>query len=168
MNKTVAMIVLAAGSILLGLGLLFLCASAAAPERAVSRILLGLVLALIGGGGAVWAGLQWRRLGEIEPARLADRIIGLVQTQAAPELTAAQATAQLGAPAANVQAALQLLQQRGEAQPEGRGDRVVYVFPGLKERKLTRHCVHCGTEFPVRQSLQRCPNCGGKIELLKN
>lgn len=167
MNKTLIVVLLVIAMLLLGLGLLFLCASAAEPQRAFSRILLGLSLSLIGAGGAVWAGLQWRRLGEIEPERLADRIVAWVQLQPNPEVTVSEATAQLGAPAANVQAALNLLQQRGEAQPETRGDRLVYVFPGLKEGKVVRRCVHCGTEFPVRQSLQRCPNCGGKIELQK-
>ena len=161
MNKTVALIVLVVGGLLLGLGLLFLCASAAQPER----IPLSLLLIVIGGAGVAWAGITWRRVSEIEPERLADRIVEMVRAQGKFETTAAEAVATLSAPAANVQSALEILRSRGEAEPEQREHRRVYVFPNLKESKVERHCPYCGAQFPVKQALTECPNCGAHLEL---
>jgi hypothetical protein len=126
-----------------------------------------LVLLVLGSGGAAWAGNTYRRLNQIEPARLAERILKLARTQRKSETTAAEVTAALGAPAENVDAALEVLKGRGEAQMERREDRWVYVFPGLKTSLVERRCPYCGVEFPVKQAITQCPNCGGKIELQK-
>jgi uncharacterized Zn-finger protein len=161
MNKTLALIVLVVSGLMLGLGLLFLCASIRAPQR----LILAVLLVIIGAAGVAWAGTTWRRLSDIEPKRLADRIVEMVRTQGKFETTAAEAVAGLAASAASVQAALQVLQTRGEAVPEQRDDRRVYVFPNLKESKVERRCPYCGAQFPVKQALSKCPNCGGNLEL---
>jgi hypothetical protein len=161
MNKTVALMVMLVGALMLGLGLLFLCASIRAPQR----LILAALLIVIGGAGVAWAGTTWRRLSEIAPKRLADRIVEMAKLQGKFETTAAEAAAELSAPAANVQAALEILQSRGDAVPEQRDDRRVYVFPNLKETKVVRRCPYCGVQFPVKQAITQCPNCGGNIEL---
>jgi hypothetical protein len=161
MNKTVVLMVMLVGALMLGLGLLFLCASIRAPQR----LILAVLLIVIGGAGVAWAGTTWRRLSEIEPKRLADRIVEMAKLQGKFETTAAEAVAELSAPAANVQAALEILQSRGDAVPEQRDDRRVYVFPNLKETKVVRRCPYCGVQFPVKQAITQCPNCGGNIEL---
>jgi len=150
---------------MLGLGLLFLCASAAATEKTAIRFILAALLIVIGGAGAAWAGMTYRRLGDIEPKRLADRIVEMVRLQGKFETTAAEAVSGLSAPAANVQQALEILESRREAVPEQRDDRRVYVFPNLKEAKVERRCPYCGAQFPVKQALTQCPNCGGNLEL---
>ena len=165
MNKTLALIVLVVGGLMLGLGLLFLCASAAATEKMAIRFVLAALLIVFGGAGVAWAGTTWRRLSDIEPKRLADRIVEMVRTQGKFETTAAEAVAGLAASATNVQAALEILQTRGEIVPEQRDDRRVYVFPNLKESKIERRCPYCGAQFPVKQALSNCPNCGGNLEL---
>ncbi len=167
MNKTIALILLLVSAVLLGLGLLFLCASTVETERTAIRFVLSMLLILIGGAGAVWAGMTWRRLSDIEPPRLADRIVEMMRLQGTFETTAAEAVANLSAPAANVQAALEILQSRGEAIREQRDDRRVYVFPNLKESKVERRCPYCGAQFPVKQALVQCPNCGGNLELTR-
>jgi Zn finger protein HypA/HybF involved in hydrogenase expression len=165
MNKTISVIILIVGGLMLGCGLLFLCASAAAPQKTIIRFLLALLLIVIGGAGAAWAGMTWRRLSEIEPKRLADRIVEMVRLQAKSETTAAEAVAGLSAPAANVEAALEVLASRGEVVQEQREDRRVYVFPNLKESKVERRCPYCGAQFPVKLAITQCPNCGANIEL---
>ena len=153
MSKTTALIVLVAAGVVLALGLLFLCASAAAPEKTTTRFILSLALIAIGGAGAAWAGMTWRRLRETEPERLADRIVEMLRAEGKFETTAAEAVAELSAPMANVQAALGVLQSRGDAAPEQRDDRRVYVFPNLKESKVVRRCPYCG-----RNSLSSRPS----------
>ena len=161
MNKTLLLIVLILGGLMVGAGLLFLCAAMVKPER----LALAIILILIGGAGAGWAGLTWQHLNNIDPKRLADRIVEMARSQGQFETTAAEAVAELAAPAASVQQALELLQSRGEAVPEQREDRRVYVFPNLKESKVERRCPYCGAQFPVKQALSQCPNCGGNLEL---
>jgi hypothetical protein len=161
MNKTSALVVLIVSGLVLGAGLLFLCAAAVRPER----IGLAGLLIVIGGAGAAWAGTTWRRLSGIEPERLADRIVEMLRAQGKFETTAAEAVAELSAPAASVQVALELLGQRGEAVPEQRDDRRVYVVPNLKQAKVERRCPYCGATFPVKQAITQCPKCGGNIEL---
>jgi Zn finger protein HypA/HybF involved in hydrogenase expression len=161
MNKTTVAIVLGVSAVVLGLGLMFLCASINAPQR----LPLTMVLIAIGGGGAAWAGMTWRRLSEVEPRRLADRIVEMVRLQGKYETTAAEAVAELSAPAANVQAAIEILEQRGEIMLEQRADRQVYVFPNLKESKVERRCPYCNAQFPVKQALSQCPQCGANLEL---
>ncbi len=161
MNKTLLLIVLILGGLMVGAGLLFLCAAMVKPER----LALAVILILIGGAGAGWAGLTWQHLNNIDPKRLADRIVEMARLQGQFETTAAEAVAELAAPAASVQQALELLQSRGEAVPEQREDRRVYVFPNLKESKVERRCPYCGAQFPVKQALSQCPNCGGNLEL---
>jgi len=160
MNKTLLLIVLILGGLMVGLGLMFLCAAGR-----TERLALAIILILIGGAGAGWAGLTWQHLNNIDPKRLADRIVEMARLQGQFETTAAEAVAELAAPAASVQQALELLQSRGEAVPEQREDRRVYVFPNLKESKVERRCPYCGAQFPVKQALSQCPNCGGNLEL---
>ena len=161
MNKTIALIVLVVGGLMLGLGLMALCSAITSPRWLV----LAVLLIVIGGAGVVWAGMTYRRSADIEPQRLADRIVEMVRTQGKFETTAAEAVAGLAAPATNVLAALEILQTRGEAVPEQRNDRRVYTFPNLKESKIERRCPYCGAQFPVKQALSNCPNCGGNLEL---
>lgn len=164
MNKTIALIVLAGGGLLVGLGLLFMCASVARPER----LPLSILLIVIGGGAAAWAGVTWRRLNEIEPERLADRVVEWVRAQGKFETTEAEVIAALAAPASSVHAALEILRSRGEIIADHRHDRLVYVFPNLKESKVERRCPYCGAQFPVKQALSKCPNCGASLELQLN
>ena len=77
----------------------------------------------------------------------------------------AEAVAGLSAPAENVEAAFEVLKNRGDVQLEQREERYVYVFPGLKASKVERRCPYCNTEFPVKKAISRCPNCGGEIKL---
>ena len=161
MNKTLLLIVLILAGLLAGAGLLFLCAATVKPER----LPLAIILIVVGGAGAGWAGLTWQHLNNIDPKRLADRIVEMVRLQGKFETTEAEALAGLAAPAANVQAAFDVLEARREAVSEHRDDRRVYVFPNLKESKVERRCPYCGAQFPVKQALSQCPNCGGNLEL---
>jgi rRNA maturation endonuclease Nob1 len=70
--------------------------------------------------------------------------------------------------ASAAQAGLEILMQNGACQRETRGEQEIFTFPGLQEHKVERRCPFCGSAFPVKQSLQKCPNCGGNLELVKS
>jgi hypothetical protein len=150
------------GVLLLAGGLIFLCAAA----QNAARLPIALVLLLLGGGLAGWAGQRWRRARQLSPDVLDDRITSLADTQDA-EVTLPQIVSALNVPDDAARAALARLESRGICHQERRGDKTVYVFPGLKESKVVRRCTYCGNEYSVREPLHKCPNCGGTLEIVK-
>jgi hypothetical protein len=150
------------GVLLLGGGLIFLCAA----SQNAARLPIALVLLLLGGGLAGWAGQRMRRARQLSPDVLDDRITSLADTQDA-EVTLAQVVSALDVPDDAARAALARLESQGICHQERRGDKTVYVFPGLKESKVVRRCSYCGNEYSVREPLHKCPNCGGTLEIVK-
>ncbi len=163
MNRLVSFILMAAGALALGLGLLFLCA--ASPDA--SRLPLAFILLVLGGGLVVVGGLIFRRQRELSPDTVADRIVVLAKGDDDAELTVAEVVAGLRLPESAVVRGLDLLEKRGRCRREYHDDKVVYVFPGLKETKLVRKCAYCGRTYSVKEPLHTCPNCGGTVELVR-
>ena len=150
------------GVLLLTGGLIFLCAAVQNPARwpiALALLVLGAVL-------AGWAGLRWRRARQLDPDVLDDRITALARSSDA-EVTLAGVVGDLGVPDDAARAALARLEAAGVARQERRGDRDVYVFPGLQESKVVRRCTYCGNTYSVREPLHKCPNCGGTLEVVR-
>ncbi len=162
MNRTLAIIAIVVAAVLLTLGMVFLCAATQEP----ARLFVAAPLLLVGAGLAVWGGLTLRRLRDLDPENLSDRITQLARKGNA-EVTLAQAVAELGVPDEAAVAALNLLERRGQAHRERVGEdaREVYVFPGLKPSLVERRCPYCGAEFSVKQAVYKCPNCGGDLRL---
>lgn len=143
-------------------GLIFMCASV----QNTARLPLAVVLLLIGGGLAGWAGLRWRRARQLDPDVLDDRITTLAASHDG-ELTLAQVISALGVPDEAARATLARLEADGLCRPERREGRTLYVFAGLQESKVVRRCGYCGTDYSVREPLHKCPNCGGQLEIVK-
>jgi DNA-directed RNA polymerase subunit RPC12/RpoP len=162
MNRTVAIVVIVISVVLLAVGLMFLCAATREP----TRLLLAGALIIVGGGLAAWSGTTLRRLRDLDPENLSDRITGLARAGDA-EVTLSQAVAELGVPDEAAVAAFNLLERRGQAYRERRGDREFYVFPGLQSSKVARKCPYCGGEFSVKTPVYKCPHCGGDLRLVK-
>ena len=163
MNRTGAFIVIGISAIFLAGGLLFLCAAAAQP----SRLILAFILLAIGVGLAAFSGLTLRRLRELDPENLSDRITALAEKTPEAEVTLSQVVAELQVPDEAALAAFGLLEGKRQCVREHRDGQRVYVFPGLKEKKLVRRCAHCGSTFSVKEPLHECPNCGGEVELVR-
>jgi uncharacterized Zn-finger protein len=144
-------------------GLIFLCA---AVDNA-ARLPIALVLLLIGGGLVAWAGLRLRRAQQLSPDTLDDRITSLAAAHDA-ELSLAQVISALDVPDDAARAALARLEADGLCHQERREGRALYVFPGLKEKKVARVCPYCGNEYSVREPLHKCPNCGGNLEIVQS
>ena len=162
MNRIIYFGVFGVSALILAFGVLFLCAAISLPER----LPLALILLVLGAVGAGWSAFSYRKWSSIQPAALAARVTDLAAANGG-ELALAQVMSAFDVPASVATAAIEELYQKGQCHREARGDQIVYVFPGLKEHKLVRKCVFCGSTFPVKQSLQKCPNCGGKLELVK-
>lgn len=153
---------LAGGVVFLAGGLIFLCAS----TDNVARLPIALALLVIGAGLAAWAGLRLRRARRLSPGVLDDLVVGLAGRHDA-EITLAQVVGELRVPDEAGRAALARLEASGLSYQERREGRTVHVFPGLKESKVVRRCVYCGNEYSVREPLHKCPNCGGRLEIVK-
>ncbi len=161
MNRTAYIGLFTLSALVLALGLLFLCAATTVPERAP----LAIILLLLGAIGAGATALGYRRWSNLQPADLAQRIT-ILAAENQGELSLAQVMSSLGAPADSALRALDVLEQKGEGHREQRDGKLLYIFPGLKERKVVRRCMYCGSTFPVKEPLQKCPNCGGQLELV--
>ena len=161
MKRTVAIVVLLIGALLLAAGLVFLCAAINEP----SRLLLAALLLVAGGGMAAWSGITLRRLRELDPENLSDRITELAKASGNGEVTLAQVVADLTVPDEAAVAAFNLLERRGQAHRDRVGERDVYVFPGLRPSKVMRRCPYCGREFSVKTPVYTCPHCGGDLRL---
>jgi hypothetical protein len=163
MKRSVATVVLIVAAALLAGGLLFLCAATRQP----ARLFLAIALLVVGGGAAAWSGLTLRRLWALDPEHLSDRITALARAGGQGEVTLSQVVAELHVPDEAALAALALLEDKGQCHSERRGERAMYVFPGLQPSKVVRRCAHCGSEFTVKRPLHQCPNCGGQLELVR-
>lgn len=163
MNRNAALIGLGVSAIILAGGLLFLCAATRQP----SRLLLAVILLVVGAGLAAFSALTLRRLRELDPENLSDRITALAEITPEAEVSLSQVVAELQVPDESALAALNLLQQKQQCRVEIRDDQTVYVFPGLKEKKLVRRCAYCGSTFSVKEPLHQCPHCGGEVELVR-
>ncbi len=161
MNRTIAIVAFIGSILVLALGLLFLCAASVVP----GRLPLAIVLLVIGAVGAGASALFYWRWTNLRPGALAVRITQLAAENNG-EVTLAQAMSALGISETAATPAFQALIDKGQCQRERRGEEVLYIFPGLKEHKVVRRCVYCGSTFPVKEPLQKCPNCGGNLELV--
>jgi hypothetical protein len=150
------------GGIILAGGLIFLCAAV----QNLARLPIAVVLLVIGGGLAGWAGIRWRRARQLSPDELGQRITELADASDG-EVTLSQVMSALDVPEDFARPALARLEAKGLCRPEPREGRTVYGFPGLKESKVVRRCTYCGSEYSVREPLHKCPNCGGTLEILK-
>ena len=163
MKRTVSYLVVGIAVLFLAAGLVFLCAA----TRDAGRLPLALILLVIGGGLAFWGGTSLRRTVALAPENLSDRITRLARQSGQGEITLSQAVSALKAPDEAVEEALRLLVERGQAYPEYREDREVYVFPGLREAKVIRRCESCGTEYSVKEPIYTCTQCGGKVAVVR-
>jgi hypothetical protein len=162
MNRMVYLGVFIVSALLLASGVLFLCAATVVPER----FGLAIVLLVLGAIGAGWSAYAYRKWANVQPGALAARITDLAAKNDG-ELALSQVMSAFGVPASAAQAAIDELLSKGQCRREARGDQVIFVFPGLKEHKVVRKCIYCNSTFPVKQALQKCPNCGGSLELVK-
>lgn len=163
MKRIAAIVVLMISVVLLAGGLLFLCAAIRQPRR----LLLAIALLAIGGVLAAWSGLTLRRLREVSPEHLSDRITALARAGGHAEVTLSQVVGELRVPDEAAAAALSLLESRGQCHGEHREGGEFYVFPGLKTAKVVRRCAYCGNEFSVKTPLHECPDCGGQLEVVR-
>jgi len=163
-NKTIAYVALIAAIALLAGGLLFLCAATRAP----GRLWLALALLVLGVALAAWAGVTLRRLRDLDPEHVADRVVELVRRRGDDEITEADIIGSLGVPAETAQQAVGVLAGRQLIERQRRGDRDVLVFPQLRASKVARRCPYCGSAFSVKTPLHKCPNCGATLEVGKD
>ena len=161
-KRAAAIIALMISMVLLAGGLLFLCAAVRQP----SRLFVGMALLVIGGVAAAWGGLTLRRLRELDPGHLDDRITALARAGGHAEVTLSQVVAELRVPDEAALAALASLESRGQCHRKNREGRECYVFPGLKEIKVVRRCAFCGSTLSVKTPRHKCPNCGGDLEVV--
>ena len=163
MKRSAAIVAALVSALFLVGGLVFLCAASREP----TRLLVAITLLVIGGVLAAWSGLTLRGLRELDPEHLSDRITTLARVGGHASVTLSQVVAELHVPDEAALDALALLESKGQCHREYREEREFYVFPGLKTVKIERLCAFCGSSFSVKTPLDKCLNCGGDLELVR-
>ena len=108
-----------------------------------------------------------RRLRDLDPERVADRVVELVRRRGDTEITLADVVGSLQVPHETAEAAMGVLAGRQLIQRERREDRDVFVFPELRVSKVVRQCPYCHSEFSVKTPVHKCPNCGATLEVAR-
>lgn len=57
--------------------------------------------------------------------------------------------------------------RKGNIRRVRNNDGISYVFPSLQFTLQTKYCPYCGRDYPVRESIETCPTCGGDLKLKK-
>jgi hypothetical protein len=161
MKKLVAIGAIVLAIILFLFGLIFLIAAST-----TSRLLTAFALLAIGALLLWYAIRTLRRLRVLTPDNLDTAVVDLAR-RLGGEVSVSQVRSEFSVDQETAQASLDRLRREGVAQLEHRGERVVYLFKGVLPAKAIRKCPYCGSEFPVRESLHTCPNCGGTLEITK-
>jgi DNA-directed RNA polymerase subunit RPC12/RpoP len=148
----------AAGALLVALGLLFVVGAGGQARRVV----IGVVML---GIGAVLAGVGvrlYRQQDAVLPEQLRAEIFELARRRngevSEPDLEAA-----LGRRAEAARDVLQSLVRDGEARRSAIEGTVYYTFPDLQPRLGVKRCDSCGAEYALSDERASCPSCGGRI-----
>jgi len=54
----------------------------------------------------------------------------------------------------------------GKAKVENIDGGKTYIFPGLQFRLKFKKCPYCGSDYPVKEDIERCPSCGGDLKIV--
>ena len=61
---------------------------------------------------------------------------------------------------------LSAMLRNGRVRQEAEGGRKVYIFPELQFSLRYKKCPYCGSDYPVRENIERCPSCGGDLKIV--
>jgi hypothetical protein len=162
MKKALAILALLIATGLIMLGLLFLIAAAANPQR----VWTGLVFLALSLLPLIWGITTLRRQAEISPEALSSGPVALAR-RLGGEVTVTQVEAEFRISPERAQEVLDKLRAAGLAQAEQRDSGTIYVLRGLQPAVVTRRCPYCGSTFPVKEAIRKCPNCGASLEVDK-
>jgi hypothetical protein len=154
--KAFAFVMMLLGVLLGLLGLVFLIA----PERGLT----GFIMLVLGAVLIGFAASRLRAMKALSPEGV-EQHITQVAADSNGDVTVGSVAGQTGLEDGAVRDGLQRLLQKGMVQVELRDGTEHYIFPGLKQEKMTKRCPYCGNEYPVSQAGRTCPSCGGNLEV---
>lgn len=143
------------------LGLLFLIAS----QGIASRLITGFILLIIGSGICFVGAFLVKTAFSLTPNQILSSILNLAKVSNG-YLTKEAIIAELGN-YPQVDKAINDLLINQTALIDPGHIRTRYVFPDFLHDILIKACMYCSSEYPVRDPVQKCPQCGGDISLQK-
>jgi hypothetical protein len=161
-SKGVVILFIVIAIVLITFGLIFLMGSSGKG----TTILTGLALLAAGITMVTWGVRRLRRLAQLDPDQLSTDVIELAK-QLGGEVTVAQVQAEYDVPMSLAAHVLERLRSQEACDVEHREDRTVYVFKSLMASKAIKRCAYCGAEYAIRDARRECPNCGGRLEIVK-
>lgn len=101
-----------------------------------------------------------------DPKRLEPQVLQLAKSQKG-KITSSEIVASCEVPISTAQACLAALVRRNACRPKQEGRITYYIFENYLAETILRNCAFCQTEFSLDEEATSCPNCGGKIETVK-
>ncbi len=145
----------------MGFGFLFLIASAGDP----SRLNIAAVSGFIGASLIYFSLSAIRHIDYNSPSNLGPLIIKIAGKNNG-YFSAREVMARLGITFASFDAAVKSMLSEGLAVEEMLAEGMVYkVVTAAAAAK--RKCEFCGSEFNVRDTVTKCPGCGGNVTVIK-
>lgn len=143
------------------LGLLFLIASGGAS----SRLIVGFVGIIAGSGLGFLGGIFIKTAFSLTPEQILNSILSLAKRNNG-YLTKEAIIAELGN-YPQVEKVIQSILIKQTAIVDYSTGRQTYVFPDFLHEIIVKMCVYCNSEYPLRDPIQKCTQCGGDIKLQK-
>jgi len=145
---------------MLGIGLIFLIDSFESP----SRLSVAVVFFTLGGGLIALIVNTRRKSRERSPQNVRKRILKAARYYGG-ELPRAALNSMAGKWEI-YERELQRLINENVCRKKSRDDGEVYIFDSFVH-KVSKTCPYCNSQFPIRDPIRKCPNCGGVLEIKK-
>lgn len=159
MKRTGSVILVVLGILLILFGLLFLLGSAGKLYR---YIIAGVSLGL--GGVLTGLGIRfYKQVDAVLPEYIRAEILDLARKHNG-EISQDDIRAALGRRFPQADKILAELQVEDICREQKKGIAIYYVFPEIQPRLAIKRCEYCGSQIPLKEDLESCPECGGTIK----
>ncbi len=161
MRKVIGYIIILIAVLFFLMGLIFIIASGGSSSRLVPGIILIISGSLLGflGGSILKTGF------DLSPSQVINSILSLAKINNG-YLKKEAIIAELGT-YPQVEKAMEKMLIDRTAVLDTSGQRPTYIFPDFLHEIVVKYCSYCNTEYPLRDPIQKCSQCGGSITLKK-
>ena len=149
------------GAALFFLGLLFLIASAGAGQR----LAVGIILLVVGGAGAFFSLRGILAHVALRPEKIREKIFRLAKMHHG-KVAESVILAEVGQAEA-VRESIKRLRDEGEIQVSHQSGKTIITFPQFFLAQVMKKCAFCGNDYPVRDTIEKCPSCGADLTMEK-
>jgi hypothetical protein len=148
-----------AGAVFFLLGLMFCIAS----SGQLQRLIVGVVLAVAGAGGVFFGLRGVLAQVALKPEKIREKIFRLAKMhhgKVAENVILAEAGQSDAA-----SEVIEKMRNSGELQVSHQAGKTIILFPQFFLSQVMKKCAFCGNDYPVRDTIEKCPSCGADLSM---